>query len=1096
MTPFSLPCEWIMETNRQLEDNINNDLCFNDNDTNEDDSLSKMGPCVITRHEKKKSSKKHVQPEDFFSQPIVPDTTCNKDHSYSDLIVREMSPYAFPHRPSSDAYCCQSIGVLEKPFFLDALFQNDAFDDEYRCALINAAYSMQIVPVWNPYPQIPVTEVPLYWYLVAKISVIDSLYHWLIPENRNSERPAVVKTFIGERTPANFDELLYQVHIYLNVYTRGASVFEEDYEQDCDRYKSVTMTTEAVNPVDMYNKFACKTSSKDYTRNFMENVIDSTREFHEGHLYDITTVVFKTKIFGNYGTKNTFVQMLNKLFPVKCGTKTLSDMIAKMTVKSSDDDLFYKIIQRAIFCTMCGLYRHDQKKIYDFATRKKMYDAYGLHTSSNTPRSVVMKFVKKTLADDLTLRYIIKEYLVFTFRSLPGAHKAMCDIIQWDKYEEMVLASTTFIRANLGDKGSAIQKFLGNMELHQKNIIFKCAKKTFLTVVNEKMQVILTEYMSDIVTKKYLAQKPSATAHGSIGVDKENDCYYVPDAEELHGTHKLSDLFSKMDYVFSFLTRNCPVDIRVLWMMSVSTETITSLINVQIAYEKFPIEKHVYVKMKELLYKDFNDPTNDFPEKEFLIIYRFFQHMYNKVYIYVARLPAQYYQNQIVALNRRSGRPDDAVFDLRTGDIAFCPMCKNVFSFVSTKESNCFRSYGTTSLTVDPFKYADPEKQQYRCTCRPLKKASVIRKNIISMVSTIGTLMCQINMDNDTLYKTVSTAMRKSSRQLKQNNTPENKLLIYFHKLAETYIEQGLFNACTQTQQCFINLIGNEFVVTLPKQKGKPHSTTSYIICPRCGCFTTKSMHRMRYGMFFCGACDNIVYRNFAQSDGRVVTTCDTHCSICRQVIKENESHIHLSHVIDDADIIPYNPYCKNATVPINGNKKHVLEMHICDGHRAKWVYRYVSLCNKMYEDNPLNYRYPLSSVIQTGIRRRWTNINLCENYNEKVVFDVGDVPLLLPTDRKYIYGNVFSIQSGTPKSHQMSRSDRILLRQIRSFEKSIKNPHGQVIKQSSVTKRKYAKKQNPHQSVPPSQPTCDDGSVPVKRGRGRPRKNYPQNIK
>lgn len=882
---------------------------------------------------------------------------------------------------------------------------------------------------WNPFPfLLDGSGVYLYQALVFKIAVLYELYGYMYNDD-NVFNEALDLVFSGLKFE-NTSEALYQVHVYLNLHVGASLAFENDYMLDYTEH-----TQAALEPIQLHllhRLYYVQAESEDYVASFCKTHLDAECELNEGSLFDLTPIVCQTKMFGVYDIKNMIIQILNKLFPVKCGTKTLSIMISKLAKNRDDDPAFYEIMYVAVMCTLLCLYRHNHNKALSFEYRRSVYRDYALFTApARTPKDVIMKFVSGAVVDDLMLRYIIKEYIVFMFTLMPGAREAMIDKMQWNKYEDMVVDGANAIRTRLYDDPlDYIGRYLNSLELNQKEIIFKCAKKTYPTVAVEQMRTILVEYMMDLIAKTFLEQRPSQHVHGSMGVDIEHDSYFIPSVDELHGVEVLKDVFDRMESVYAELDHTSLVDTRVLIWMGVSKETIFCIANSLLEYGKFPIESHVYAVFKKILYGRFSsamDAIDAFPEKEFLIAYRFFQHNYNLVNIYTVNLPRQYFNSQVVALNRRSGLVESESSTMATGEIGFCSTCKNIVSFVSTPETPHADDYGTQCIKVDPFERdADGEYMRY---CAPAKNESLIVKNIQKMAEVSNELIGNADkiyykLEKEEidrrLYTLVHSIMSNTAPHTDQMLSIAVKLVLCYRKMTESFFELAIQRSCVRTPIKFVNIVGRALVMNLPKQKGKQNSSNTYFICPKCGCFTTFSVRRLQAGMCFCGVCNDLVYYTTPDSD-MLMATSSPMCFICNTSVKKNDAHVCLSRVIDDAIVIPYVPYQPRVEFDMHGTKTLIVEAHMCGKHYKPWMDKYVSMCNQLYESDSRNYPYPLSSILKTGIEEKWARIEFAPNYDFSEPFDIRNSNEL--KNRVHTYDGILCGIIGTYKAPGVARA-------------------------------------------------------------------------
>lgn len=767
--------------------------------------------------------------------------------------------------------------------------------------------------------------------------------------------------------------------------------------------------------------------SDDLVRIAIDEWYSEDNVIHEGSLYDISSFMMKTKICGDQDSdKIRIVKLLNKIMPIKCMSRNLGSILTKSI--TANPTIFY-IINTMIQCTVLGLYRRSQNTRYSLSTRIKLFNDYVM-TSINNPSAFKEVYGKETNPKFPLIRFAMKENVVFMAKLVTGLRDKLESEFNtiWKRFENIVIDNIEKLKISIQLCGTNkdflvfLNELFDEQMTEQKDIIYRPHKRDLVTVITTTMDSILLNYYAEILLKQTVGVKPSKTVIGSIGIDRDNDIIYNPTVEQIYGIDRLSDIYNKIDTIFKNFTHMNVVSVTSLDMFGIHNKTIQKLTLMINEYEVQPMETQVERTLRSIL----RDPIQahiDFPEREFLIIRKFFHVMHRIVSVRSISLPKHYRDNQIIALKRRYKihKQDDNELNVNDientiGSILYCPNCNNIRSPITTDINNNFKDYGN-SMQVTDILNTSCNDSNILCFCRPKTHIKLLEQKLAKTNNTIQEAFINCNKDNiirnfdlqnaedfDDLGNMTESGISKKKEKKEKNrgkHVTVNPIEHLFKTKANILFSIWKHKRCSKTSINRIPMIGKILFL----------NNNMYIICPRCGVYTIYAAERLKGGFVTCGVCDKMLSDNLLKRIISNNTMLDNNTKTVMNKLKIlNIDNCEASKIYDMLMLDVYQNkiecifgckcntnalgWCLLYVINDTGNIDNIdiihtyeyddrlfpiVRVYICKQHSTKFVHTYSECIKTLHDENEYNYPYPLLSMLLEGIDKRWFSCELVQ---------------------------------------------------------------------------------------------------------------------
>lgn len=816
-----------------------------------------------------------------------------------------------------------------------------------------------------------------------------------------------------------FRELQYNITLLLNTHIPVITHIGKLIQYEMDKQnESSSMVRLGGSIIDYSQYIGLWLESSDFIDFCIKTWYNEKEVLHEGSLYDISSFLIKTKICGDQDNdKIKIVKLLNKIMPIKCMSRNLGSILVKSV---TTNQTIYDVVYRMIQCTVLNLYRRNQSIRYSLSVRIKMFSEFISNYMDVTTFTEL--YGKESNSRFPLVKFAMKENVIFMTKLIPGIRDKLDSEFNdiWKRFEYIVIDHIDRMKICIelcGTKKNFLDSVHEIFEQHviqQKDIIYRPHKRNLLTVIVSIVDTILVEYYAEILLKGVLGVKPSKTVIGLIGVDRDNDCIVDPTVEQVCGIDRLSDVYEYIEEVFENFTYTNTVSITSLEMFGISEKTIQKLALMISEYEVQPMETQVERTLKSVLY----DPIRarwEFPEREFLVIRKYFHVMNHIVTVRPISLPKHYRDNQVIALKRRyriyDGSISSETIDDTIGSILYCKNCNNIRSPVTTDINNNFNDYGNFMEITDILETSKNDKN-ILCYCRPRTHIKQLEQKLTKTNSMIHDAFQSRKKDNiiknfdlqnigdfDELGNMTITGIYKK-KEKKEKNRGKHMTIHPIERLFKTKanIEFSLWKhkQCTKTPIKRLPIIG----------KGIFINNIMYIICPRCGVYTIYTAERLRGGFVTCGVCDkmlsDIMMKKIVSNNTAIMS--NTYAIIN----KLNIINIDSENIIDDIMMDVYNNRIKciygcsynnnvngwtiiqviddeNILVNIDFVRTYnhhdqnypILNIYLCKKHCRPFCTKYCDIVKELYNINPDNFRYPMLSILMRSINEQWSKCEL-----------------------------------------------------------------------------------------------------------------------
>lgn len=784
-------------------------------------------------------------------------------------------------------------------------------------------------------------------------------------------------------------------------------------------------------PIDYSKYIIYWLESNDLTQIAVNEWYSEKSLIHEGSLYDITSFMMKTKICGDQDSdKIRIVKLLNKIMPIKCMSRNLGSILSKSVTYNPT---IFHVIHTMIQCTVLGLYRRTQVTRYSLATRLKLFRDYVMNNMT-TPAVFKELYGKETNPRFPLVKFAMKENVVFMAKLITGLRDKLESEFNtiWRRFEGIVNENIEKMRISIELCGTSrdfltfIHNLFEEQMVQQKDIIYRPHKRDLITVIVTTMDSILLEYYADILLKKVVGVRPSKTIIGSIGVDIESDSMFNPTVDQIYGLDRLSDVYKDIDKTFEDFTHVNVVSVTSLDQFGISNKTIQKLALMISEYEVQPMETQVERTLKSILY-DHIRARIDFPEKEFLIIRKFFHVMHYIVSVRPINLPKHYRDNQIIALKQRyriyspENCLDSKDIDHTIGSILYCSNCNSIRSPITTDVNNNFNDYGN-SMEITDILNTPKKERNILCYCRPRTNVKLLEQKLYKTNNTIQDAFVNCNKDNiikkfdlqnagdfDDLGNMTDVGIVKKNEKKEKNrgkHVTVNPIEHLFKTKASIELSIWKHRRCSKTPIKRIPIIGKILFI----------NGHMYMICPRCGVYTIYAAERLKGGFVTCGVCDkmitdNLIRRVVSNNDSITVNTRSFMSKLtvlnidksdpsainddimmdvynnrikCVYDCKYNNNVVgwSLLQVINDDDGDRLGSIDFTKTYEYNDQVLPIMNIYTCKKHSTHFVQKYCDVIHELHEFNIDNCPLPLLSIVLQSIDDQWTT---CEIGNEEV---------------------------------------------------------------------------------------------------------------
>lgn len=867
-----------------------------------------------------------------------------------------------------------------------------------------------------------------------------------------------------------YRELEYNImlllHTHIPVITNIGKLLQYEIDKQTESSSIIRIGGSTID----YSQYICLwLTSNDFIDLCIKTWYNESSVIHEGSLYDITSFLMKTKICGDQDSdKIKIVKLLNKIMPIKCMSRNLGSILTKSI---TSNPTIYDVVHRMIQCTVLNLYRRKQSIKYSLAVRIRLFTEY---ISNNMDiNTFIDLYGKETNSRFPLVKFAMKENVIFMTKLVPGIRDKLDSEFNdiWKRFEYIITDHIDKMKICIqlcGTTKNFIDSIYDLFEQHviqQKDIIYRPHKRNLLTVIVSIIDTILIEYYAEILLKKVVGVKPSKTVIGSIGVDRENDCMFEPTVEQVCGIDKLSDVYQHIETTFENFTHTNTVSITSLDLFGISEKTIQKIALMITEYEVQPMETQVERTLRSVLY----DPIRarwSFPEREFLIIRKFFHVMNHIVTVRPITLPKHYRDNQIIALKRRY-RIHDKKFlssediDDTIGSILYCINCNNIRSPVTTDINNNFDDYGNSMEITDILGTSKYDKH-IRCYCIPRTHIKQLEQKLYKTNSMIHDAFMTCNKDNiiknfdlqnigdfDASGNMTLTGIYKK-KEKKEKNRGKHMTINPIERLFKTKanIEFSIWKhkQCTKTPIKRIHIIG----------KGIFINNSMYMICPRCGVYTTYSAERLRGGFVTCGVCDkmlaDITTKRIISNNSTIMFNTQsiinklTIISIDNETIKDdimmdvynnnikclydckytNNAHgWTIIQVVDNEHILTNINYVR--TYNHEDTSYPIVNIYLCKKHCRPFCSKYCDILKELYNINPDNFQYPLLSILMRGIDELWTKCEINDSLIDNVTINIDTEIEYQNDDNKVISYGPIIIYNNSIKSSNMDNEDDLI---------------------------------------------------------------------
>lgn len=173
--------------------------------------------------------------------------------------------------------------------------------------------------------------------------------------------------------------------------------------------------------------------------------------FHEGNLPDVLNYVVQCSFFTENRNKlNPIVHLISKALPHRCTIRNLIEITSKNCRKYDD---VYNFVFGCLKCSLLGLYETCIHRP-NMQTRIKLIRKF-----CTVSKGYMLKWM--TSDHQQLLFYVIKEFLIYAVRQIPGLYEEIKERYYWDKFEECVEKAMDSVRREISTNTEDIMKFPG-----------------------------------------------------------------------------------------------------------------------------------------------------------------------------------------------------------------------------------------------------------------------------------------------------------------------------------------------------------------------------------------------------------------------------------------------------------------------------------------------------------------------------------------------------------------------------------------------------------------------------------------------------------